>query len=136
MMSDEIDLLAANTAFYAAFAGGDYPSMEALWAKKALVCCVHPGWPPVDGRENVLRTWRGILGNPPRPPIRPSRESARIVNGVGVVVCFEAIGDAYLVATNLFIREHDRWKMIHHQAGAARNAPGGAREPDPTHRLH
>ncbi|MDU6489344.1 nuclear transport factor 2 family protein, partial [Bradyrhizobium sp.] len=44
MMSDESDLLAANAAFYAAFAAGDFAALAALWADRDGISCIHPGW--------------------------------------------------------------------------------------------
>lgn len=135
-MSDEADLIAANSGFYAAFAAGDYAVMERLWASEVAVSCVHPGWPPVDGREKVLSTWRGILADPPKPAIRSLQEKARLLGDVGMVVCFEAIGDTYLVATNLFVRENGTWKIVHHQAAVTGQAPQETKESASIHRLH
>ena len=51
---DRAALLFANETFYRAFAERDVPLMEALWADTEPVTCLHPGWPPVEGREAVL----------------------------------------------------------------------------------
>ena len=56
MAGNESDILAVNGTFYAAFAAGDYATMERLWAQTLPVCCVHPGWPPVHGREKIMAT--------------------------------------------------------------------------------
>jgi ketosteroid isomerase-like protein len=122
-VSDEGSLLAANGAFYAAFAAGDAEAMNALWAQEAPVACIHPGWPPVHGREKVMSTWVGILQNPPRPAVRAYGERVMLLGDVGAVIGFEAIGDVTLVATNLFIRERGAWKMVHHQAAITERAP-------------
>lgn len=135
-MSDEGDVLAANGAFYAAFAAGDYAAMNALWARQAPVACVHPGWPPVHGREKVMSAWHGILGNPPRPAVRPFGEHAMLLGDVGVVIGFEAIGDITLVATNVFARENGAWKMVHHQAAVTETAPRQTAATDPARSIH
>ena len=59
-------VLAANAAFYSAFATRDMTAMSELWAAEAPVACTHPGWPVLLGRDDVLASWRGILENPPR----------------------------------------------------------------------
>lgn len=129
-MSDADDdarrVIVANAAFYAAFADGDYLAMEGLWAETAEVSCVHPGWPPVRGRDTVMQTWKGILANPPHPAIRALEASATVAGDVGLVVCYEAIGDSFLVASNLFLREGDLWRLIHHQAGPTDHIPKSA----------
>lgn len=110
--------------------------MDALWARSVPVCCIHPGWSPVRGRDNVMSTWDNILKHPPQPTIQALGEQATIVGIVGMVVGFEAIGDVTLVATNVFVLEEGAWKMVHHQAAVTERAP---RAPEPTpnpRRLH
>ena len=51
---DEVEVLAQNRAFYAAFRQRDLDSMDELWATRAKVACVHPGWQPIRGREQVM----------------------------------------------------------------------------------
>jgi ketosteroid isomerase-like protein len=134
-VSDEGDLIAANGAFYAAFAAGDIEAMDRLWAREAPVACIHPGWPPVHGRDKVMSTWTGILQNPPRPAVRAFGERAMLLGDVGAVIGFEAIGDVTLVATNLFVREGGVWKMVHHQAAITDRAPPET-DPDAPRRVH
>lgn len=117
------DVLAANEAFYAAFASGDYMAMQGLWSESLPASCIHPGWPPVRGRVKVMQTWRGILANPPRPPIRAIEAEATISGATALVVCFEAIGDTYLAASNFFVREGGLWRLFHHQSGESSQAP-------------
>jgi ketosteroid isomerase-like protein len=135
-VSDEGDVLSANGAFYAAFAAGNFDAMDTLWAREAPVACVHPGWPPVCGRDQVMSTWAGILQNPPQPAVRPFGEHVMMLGDVGMVIGFEAIGDIALVATNVFAREDGVWRMVHHQAAVTENAPretGGGATPRRVH---
>ena len=136
IVSDKTQLLSANRSFYTAFARGDFAAMDVLWAQSVPVCCVHPGWSPVRGRDKVMSTWEGILQQPPQPAIQPLGEQATIMGNVGMVVGFEAIGDVTLVAINIFVLEDGAWKMVHHQAAITERAP---RAPEPTRnpgRLH
>ena len=48
---------------------------------------------------------------------------AHIYGGLGVVICYEMFSDITLVATNIFAKEADSWKMIHHQAGGSQPPP-------------
>jgi len=135
-VSDDAEVLAINGAFYAAFAAGDFAAMDALWACEAPVACIHPGWPPVHGRQNVMSAWRGILQNPPRPAVRPFDERLTMLGDVGMVIGFEAIGNITLVATNVFVREGGTWKMVHHQAGGTEKAPPEISGDDIPRRVH
>jgi ketosteroid isomerase-like protein len=116
-MSDETDVLAANAAFYAAFAGGDMGAMAALWSERAPVACIHPGGPPLKGRDAVLQSWSDILASPMRPRIRHHGEQAFLLGDAAFVICYEALEGGFLIATNIFVREAGAWRMTHHQAG-------------------
>jgi hypothetical protein len=70
-----------------------------------------------------MQTWRGILANPPRPAILALEAEATVTGDSAFVVCFEAIGEIYLVATNFYIREGDLWRIVHHQSGQTERAP-------------
>jgi ketosteroid isomerase-like protein len=117
MSPDEIEILDANTAFYAAFAARDLPALEALWARRASVACVHPGWKPLRGREEVMASWRGILSGE-APAVRCAAATAHQVGPTAFVVCLERIPGAQpLAATNVFVKEDGAWRLCHHHAG-------------------
>lgn len=122
---DETALLEANAAFYAAFATRDIDAMAGLWAKLAPVCCIHPGWPPLMGREAVLEGWRRILANPSQPVLQMSAPRVTLWGDVALVLCFERVEDQYLIASNIFVREGKGWKLSHHQAGPVATPPAG-----------
>jgi ketosteroid isomerase-like protein len=117
MPSDDTLVLAANQSFYDAFARGDLPAIEALWARRAPVACIHPGWDALHGRAEVMASWRSILAGGSGPPVRCTHPTAAVMGDSAYVVCGESIEGAELVATNLFVREDGTWKMVHHQAG-------------------
>lgn len=127
-MSDVNDVLAANDRFYQAFGAGDFAAMTAIWTTGGIASCIHPGWPPVRGREKVMETWRHILMEPPKPAIRPLEADALIHGDSAVVVCYEAIGRIYLSASNVFIREADGWRLVHHQSGQSEKVPKSVME--------
>jgi len=121
-MRVEQEVLAANQAFYDAFAARDVAAMEALWAEHAPVTCVHPGWQALRGREAVLASWRGILQGPNPPAIRCTAPSAHLLGESAFVICTERLPGAELVATNFFVRESGTWKLVHHHAGGVARA--------------
>ncbi len=124
-MSQEARVLFANDAFYAAFAGRDPDAMDAVWSEREPVLCVHPGWPPLDGRDEVLSSWRRILSGPSPPKIRCVGPSARLLTDeLAVVLCFEVLEQGTLAASNLFRLENGVWRMVHHHASPAQLPPG------------
>lgn len=122
-MSDIQTVLFANDAFYAAFAGRDPDAMDALWAANAPVTCLHPGWPPLTGRDAVLKSWRAILTAPSAPDVECRAPEAFVTGDAARVICFEVIGDTALIATNLFVRENGGWHLVHHQSGPSPHVP-------------
>ncbi len=118
-MSEHAAVLFANDAFYLAFANQDLEAMEGIWAREILVTCVHPGWDPLSGREEVMESWESILNNPTATHIACKNPTVRVFGEFACVICHEVLDQGFLVATNLFVQEDGQWRMIHHQAGAA-----------------
>jgi ketosteroid isomerase-like protein len=126
----ELDVLEANAAFYRAFAARDLDAMARLWAEAHPVACAHPGWDVLDGRAEVLASWRAILGSDAAPDVACSLAQAHVLGEVAFVTCHEVLVSARLVATNLFVREGGRWRLVHHQASPI--APGQERDLAPS----
>lgn len=122
-------VLAANEAFYRAFAARDLAAMDRIWARAVEVACLHPGWTPLLGRDAVMESWAGILGNPSAPDIRCLEAQVTTYGEVAMVICYEVVERGCLVATNLFVREQGAWKLFHHQAGPTEAKPLGAAMP-------
>jgi len=116
-MSHEVDVLAVNRAFYDAFAARDADAMDALWAVRAPVACIHPGWDALRGRDEVMTSWRAILENPRSPRVVCRGATAHVLGDLAFVVCSESIAGNDLIATNVFAREDGAWRMVHHHAG-------------------
>jgi len=114
-MTEDDALRAANTAYYDAFAARDAAAMARIWAE-ADVACVHPGWPPLFGREAVLASYREIFRNPQQADVERGAETLLCTGDEGRVVCVEKVGEAVLVATNWFRRAGGSWRLVHHQA--------------------
>jgi ketosteroid isomerase-like protein len=113
----ESAVVAANAAFYDAINRRDVATLDLLWATEAPVACIHPGWPALLGRDDVMESWRAILTSPEAPRIRCEDPVPHVVGDTAFVVCLETIAQGTLVATNVFVREHGAWKMAHHHAG-------------------
>lgn len=122
-MQEHADILFANEAFYHAFQLKDLDAMDGIWARRGPVACTHPGWPSLSGRDQVMQSWQAILTNPDALTVTCRGARARRYGDVAFVTCYEEIGENLLAATNIFLREDDTWKLVHHQAGPCHVPP-------------
>ena len=123
-MTDEQTLLAANSAYYAAFAEKDFAAMSAIWGDED-VCCIHPGWPALVGRQAVLKSYQEIFRNPLQERVEFRNATALVSENDARVVCAEIVGGTMLAATNWFRRIGGVWRLIHHQASPIAIADAG-----------
>ena len=116
-MTDSDAVLAANLEFYRAFTARDRAAMNALWARRAPVACLHPGWTALTDRDAIIQSWEGILSSPDAPRIACFDEQVMLYDDVALVLCEEELDGGTLAASNLFIREDGEWRIAHHHAG-------------------
>ena len=110
-------VLAANRAFYRAFAERDVEAMDQIWAPTGAMVCLHPGQSPLQGRAEIMASWRGILRHPESPKVRCTEEWVVGRPGLAIVVCREILPEGQLMATNTFARQSDGWRLIGHHSG-------------------
>lgn len=129
--TDRSTAKATELTFYAAFADCDMDAMSAVWSTENVLC-IHPGAPPVTGREAILRSWSGILEAAGRPSIKVVLLSRLEHDGLAVHVVEEHITDPTdptrtlkVLATNVYRREGDGWRIVEHHASVP---PGTRRE--------
>lgn len=115
--AEDEEVLAANAAFYAAFAGRDFAAMDRLWARTSAVSCVHPGWNLLSGREAVMASWQAILANPAQARVVGGGANTQLFGSVAIVTCRELVDGSPLVCTNVFVQEEEQWRLFHHHAG-------------------
>jgi ketosteroid isomerase-like protein len=123
-MDEETErVLEANRKFYAALARRSVAEMEECWSHADDVACTHPGWHRLDGWDEVSRSWQAIFTNSRAWRVRSEGERALRDGELAVVFCIEnleaigAQGDpARMQATNVFRKENDVWKIVHHHA--------------------
>ncbi len=136
-MTDSADLelvLAANASFYAAFEMLDHDAMGRAWSDSAAISCIHPSGTLLDGRDAVLSSWREIFRATTSIHFVLERVRAFVAGDTAWVVLTETIdarhGEgqvrAAAQATNVFVRETDGWKLVHHHAEPA-TAPASRR---------
>ena len=115
---------AANSRFYRAFEALDLARMEAVWSHGEHVSCVHPGWPLLTGWPAVRDSWSAIISN--TEEMRFTISDVRVVAAreIAVVTCTEnilsgmggRIAVTSVLATNVFERSPDGWRLILHHA--------------------
>jgi ketosteroid isomerase-like protein len=135
-MTEKDAIIAANAAFYAAFAAGDIDEVVRLWADDDGVSCVHPGWPPIIGHATVIGSWRDILENPARPHIVSVEPYAIIDGDSGRVLCIEIVNGTALAACNNFRRIGDAWRLVHHQSSPIAEIVTSDNDDGSSHRVH
>ena len=128
-VSNDAAVLFANEAFYLAFDNRDVQAMGDLWARRAPVTCIHPGWRALSGRDDVMERWESILNSPHAPKISCHSASAHVHGDMAYVICYEDVDNTFLIATNVFVMEDGSWKMVHHQAGASPSPPASEEAP-------
>ncbi|MFE7466772.1 nuclear transport factor 2 family protein [Streptomyces sp. NPDC057499] len=121
----------ANTTFYEAMERGDYEELSGLWlpGEDLTVSCVHPGWPVLSGRGEVLRSYALIMANTDYIQFFLTDVGISMTGDTALVTCTENIlsggpaedGNALgplvgqlVVATNVFRRTPDGWKLWSH----------------------
>ncbi len=124
MSGDEAAVAAANERFYEAFESLDLDRMAACWLQTDQACCVHPGWDAMVGWPQVCRSWAAIFANSGYIQFFLTDVRVHVDADVAWVTCAEnilsgrtaeAIQDAKVVATNVFVRRGDGWRMaLHH----------------------
>ncbi|MGW2225133.1 nuclear transport factor 2 family protein [Streptomyces formicae] len=136
----------ANTAFYEALERGDFDEVSDLWLDSEdpaadgegeattgeAISCVHPGWPVLTGRGEVLRSYALIMANTEYIQFFLTDLKVGVAGDTALVTCTENIlsggpppeGGGELgplvgqlvVATNVFRRTPDGWKLWSHHA--------------------
>ncbi|WP_326698219.1 nuclear transport factor 2 family protein [Streptomyces sp. NBC_01754] len=121
----------ANTAFYEAVERGDLDALSALWlpGEDLTVSCVHPGWPVLSGRGEVLRSYALIMANTEYIQFFLTDVQVAMTGDTALVTCTENIlsggpaeeGNALgplvgqlVVATNVFRHTPDGWRLWSH----------------------
>ena len=115
-------LIEANTRFYRAFELFDIEEMNELWDKELAVTCIHPGWPLIQGRSEILQSWINIFNNTMVMQFTIIESSITIEGEWGWIVCTESlrsvvngkVNEGRVEATNIFRRVENQWYLVHH----------------------
>ena len=123
MLKERIEeVTRANQEFYQAFESLDIARMARIWAQQEYVTCIHPGWTLRIGWPSVRDSWVLIFNNTFSMKFDLTEIQVQVAGDVAWVICTENItsrqGDttqeSRVLATNLYERVGEQWKIIHH----------------------
>ncbi len=114
---------AAEAAFYAAFEARNLDAMMAVWAHNDSIACIHPLAAPLDGHAAVAAGWRSMFEAAGQFRVQVElaheiREASQVIRIVReyLVIGQEAEPRPPILATNVYRREADGWRMVLHHA--------------------
>jgi ketosteroid isomerase-like protein len=139
---DRAEVERANAAYYAAFEAGDLDAMRELWLDDETTVCVHPGADPVRGTGPVGRSWALVMAHTPYIQFILTDVDVALRGDVASVTCTEnvltadettatdAFGGARAVATNVFVRGPQGWRLWIHHASPVLSPPDDEQHDD------
>lgn len=120
----------AEAAFYEALERADLEAMMEVWSEDEEVSCIHPGGPRLTGFAQVRENWAQMFKSGQRLQVHLSDQV--IVSGLMFAVhsLHENIlvpgaqgegggGRRIVVATNVYLRSGNGWRMLLHHGSPA-----------------
>ncbi len=115
----------AEGAFYAALEAANLDRMMDVWDDDDNIICVHPMGPRLEGRQTVAKSWQRIFGSGVEMRFRLSDAQRTRGEDLAIHVVHENITSAdrqeesTVIATNVYRRTSEGWRMILHHASPA-----------------
>jgi uncharacterized protein (TIGR02246 family) len=116
---DEIE-----AAFYEALQSADIEKLMACWADEDDIVCIHPGGPRVVGHGAIRSAFEAMFAH--GGSIHASPESIRRLDSLASavhhvlekieVLTTEGPAKAYVLATNVYHKTAQGWRMVVHHA--------------------
>ena len=121
-----------EAAFYDALARADLNALMALWAEDDEIVCIHPGAARLVGHEAIRQSWAAIFERG-SVHIRPVQLHASHSLTAAVHNIVEEVQhaphpqherqDVHILATNVFIKTAQGWRIVTHHASVAAGGP-------------
>jgi len=121
-----------ETVFYESLQRGDIEALMACWSDEDDVLCVHPGGPRLIGLAAIRAVFEQMFAH---GAIQASPDCIHRIDSLSSVVhnvverievmTNEGARHAYVVATNVYHKTAQGWRMVAHHA-----SPGTARAAD------
>lgn len=120
----------AEASFYGALEKSDLGGVMAAWAKDETVVCIHPMGPALEGQAAVRDGWQVICDSGQSLSFNVVSVRYEETDDLAVHVVREEITmageppkSALMLATNVYRRTDDGWRMIMHHS-----SPGASGE--------
>ena len=121
--ADEVE-----AAFYEALQQGNLDQVMACWADEDDIVCVHPGGPRLVGAAAISAAYESLLTGG-RLAATPERVRRIETLGAAVHSVLERIDlhtdegpqRAWVVATNVYLKTAQGWRMVAHHASPGRS---------------
>lgn len=128
--------------FYEALQQGDIERLMAVWSDDDDIACVHPGGPRIVGQTAIRASFdamfsQGAVDAQPES-VRRVQTHACAVHSVLErvrILTQEGARDAWVVATNVYVKGAQGWRMVAHHAspGTPQEAQEVADSPSTLH---
>jgi uncharacterized protein (TIGR02246 family) len=128
--------------FYEALQRADLDRLMAVWADDDEIACVHPGGPRLSGHAAIRASFEAIFANGPIP-LQPRGQRRLQALGCAVhhvvehIRVVEAQGErsAWVLATNVYVKTAQGWRMVTHHAspGSEADLPSPSETPNTLH---
>lgn len=132
----------AEAAFYEALERADLQAMMEVWSEDDEIVCVHPGGARLAGYEKVRESWARIFGAGQRLQVRLTN-AVQMTSGMIVVssvheniVVPDDRSGAVAIATNIYVRTANGWRMLVHHSSPVATAPRSSAGEPPSKTLH
>ena len=125
-----------EAAFYEALQAGDIEQLMACWADEDDIVCVHPGGPRLVGAAAIRAAFEAMFAN---GGVRAHPERLRQVESLGAplhnvlervdLVTAEGTQHAWVVATNVYFKTAQGWRLVAHHASPGRSEVAEVSQP-------
>ena len=125
-----------EAAFYEALQAGDIEQLMACWADEDDIVCVHPGGPRLVGAAAIRAAFEAMFAN---GAVRAHPERLRKVESLGAalhnvlervdLVTAECTQHAWVVATNVYFKTAQGWRLMAHHARPGRSEVAEVSQP-------
>ena len=115
---------AIEAQFYEALQTGDLEKLMACWADEDDIVCVHPGGPRLIGSASIRAAFKALFahGTIAIQPVQVCKVESltsamhNVIERVALLATDDGAQEAVVVATNVYQRTAQGWRMVAHHA--------------------